>query len=516
MMEDTQEDRQRAEIFDALGHPTRIIILKALKEEALGFADLKKKVGIDSSGHLQHHLNKLDGLIKTDEHGKYCLSDQGKDALLSVQIVEKAAGSAAEEARSGRDWKRKRALKLISVLLVVALVVVSSVAAFEYAQLQTLLKSESSGSNVAWTHELGVNIAGFTVAYSKTFTVTFDGDLYCFDRQSGQTLWSQSLGGYIMSAQIIVENGRVFTGSRGSILNCLSEDNGNILWQFGANVSSSIASKSPPGFSVADGKVFMTGDGFYVLNATDGKLLWEYLDYGSLPDFVGTNGNWAVADDRVFAGGWDHGNKLYCFDSDTGSILWQYGITVNSPPIISSGHVFVWNYDNGTSIITIDEFTGLPYWQFDIGNTVFQPTLNSGLLLVGDANGNFYALTAAGSLNWTYQSKHEISNYPTAAAPKILNNTVVVGYEVGYVTSLNLADGKLFWRTPVSGNARSLVIGNNELFVTSGASGISLYTVDLSSGNIQASQTFNYWTLPPIFADNKLYIAADLKVIAYK
>ena len=54
-----ERDRQRAEVFDALGHPTRIVILKALSEAAFGFADLKKKTAIDSSGHLQHHLTKL-------------------------------------------------------------------------------------------------------------------------------------------------------------------------------------------------------------------------------------------------------------------------------------------------------------------------------------------------------------------------------------------------------------------------------------------------------------------------
>lgn len=29
--------------------------------------------------------------MKTDEYGKYCLSDQGRDALLSVQTIEKVA-----------------------------------------------------------------------------------------------------------------------------------------------------------------------------------------------------------------------------------------------------------------------------------------------------------------------------------------------------------------------------------------------------------------------------------------
>ena len=76
-----EQDKHRAEVFDALGHPTRILILKVLSEGSLGFADLKKKTGFESSGHMQHHLTKLNGLIKTDEYGKYCLSDEGKDAL---------------------------------------------------------------------------------------------------------------------------------------------------------------------------------------------------------------------------------------------------------------------------------------------------------------------------------------------------------------------------------------------------------------------------------------------------
>jgi DNA-binding HxlR family transcriptional regulator len=105
-LENIEEDRQRAEVFDALGHPTRIIILKALNERAMGFAELKKRVNIQSSGHLQHHLSKLDGLIETDGNGKYCLSDQGKDALLAVQTVENVAGLGVKknERRSAILW----------------------------------------------------------------------------------------------------------------------------------------------------------------------------------------------------------------------------------------------------------------------------------------------------------------------------------------------------------------------------------------------------------------------------
>ena len=134
-MEDSsriEQDKQRAEVFDALGHPTRILILKVLSEGSLGFADLKKKTSIESSGHLQHHLGKLNGLIKTDEYGKYCLSDEGKDALLTVQTVESTL-SKKEVKRKGHKHFRLT-LKPVAFLLVTLLIVSSLIAVYEYNQ----------------------------------------------------------------------------------------------------------------------------------------------------------------------------------------------------------------------------------------------------------------------------------------------------------------------------------------------------------------------------------------------
>lgn len=45
-------DSSRAELFEALGHPVRMKILEFLGKAPLGFSELKKKVGIESSGHL--------------------------------------------------------------------------------------------------------------------------------------------------------------------------------------------------------------------------------------------------------------------------------------------------------------------------------------------------------------------------------------------------------------------------------------------------------------------------------
>jgi hypothetical protein len=110
----------------------------------MGFADLKKKLGIESSGHLQHHLNKLNDLVKTDEYGKYTLSDQGKDALLSVQTVERTAK--LDTKQNGKIHKSKKNIALQSAVVALAflLAISSTFAVFEYTDLSNQASSYQS------------------------------------------------------------------------------------------------------------------------------------------------------------------------------------------------------------------------------------------------------------------------------------------------------------------------------------------------------------------------------------
>jgi DNA-binding HxlR family transcriptional regulator len=144
-----EQDRQRAEVFDALGHPTRILILKVLSEGSLGFSDLKKKVAIESSGHLQHHLTKLNGLIKTDEYGKYCLSDEGKDALLTVQTVENASPSNAKEKAHKLNFSHTLGSKPVVFLLIALLIASTAIAVYEYNQIGNVNASSNPNLNNA-------------------------------------------------------------------------------------------------------------------------------------------------------------------------------------------------------------------------------------------------------------------------------------------------------------------------------------------------------------------------------
>ena len=78
-----------ASLFEAIAHETRIRALFLLRDGVLGFSELKRKLGISSSGNLQHHIGKLRSLIEVNGDGQYSLTDNGKEALLAIQSIRK-------------------------------------------------------------------------------------------------------------------------------------------------------------------------------------------------------------------------------------------------------------------------------------------------------------------------------------------------------------------------------------------------------------------------------------------
>lgn len=77
------------EVFESVSHPLRIKILKLLSKSPMGFSQLKKTLGIESSGELSFHLNKMRSLWDKDSEGRYVLNKTGYGALEAVRSLEK-------------------------------------------------------------------------------------------------------------------------------------------------------------------------------------------------------------------------------------------------------------------------------------------------------------------------------------------------------------------------------------------------------------------------------------------
>jgi len=76
------------EVFDAISHPLRIKILKALAKTPLGFSELKRVINVESSGALDFHLKKMQSLIETDSAGRYILNAKGSAALEAIRVIQ--------------------------------------------------------------------------------------------------------------------------------------------------------------------------------------------------------------------------------------------------------------------------------------------------------------------------------------------------------------------------------------------------------------------------------------------
>ena len=76
-------------LFDAISHPLRIEILKELSKRPMRFAEIKRELKIVSSGLLDYHLRKLDGLIMIDRDGLYTLTERGFAALQAVEVANR-------------------------------------------------------------------------------------------------------------------------------------------------------------------------------------------------------------------------------------------------------------------------------------------------------------------------------------------------------------------------------------------------------------------------------------------
>lgn len=125
--DDAVFDASRAELFEALGHPTRIRILQALGETPLAFSELKRKTGVQSSGLLSFHLGKLNNLVAASKEGPYQLTDQGKEALRMVRITQ---SDLTEPPMRVKTPDRRQYIAAIVVLLL-ALASLSSIALYE-------------------------------------------------------------------------------------------------------------------------------------------------------------------------------------------------------------------------------------------------------------------------------------------------------------------------------------------------------------------------------------------------
>jgi predicted transcriptional regulator len=94
-----------ADLFEKISHPTRLKILELLQDNPMNFSQLKAALNIESNGNLDHHLKKLDTLIHLDAGGLYKLSDDGRETIQAVKVMESSIIPKRQTRYSMLSWR---------------------------------------------------------------------------------------------------------------------------------------------------------------------------------------------------------------------------------------------------------------------------------------------------------------------------------------------------------------------------------------------------------------------------
>ena len=428
----------------------------------------------------------------------------------------------------------KTRTKLLLIIVLVTVIVAAS--------LVILLENAPS---IVWQSNLEHFATDFTVDNGKIFVCDGWGNVCCFDAQSGASLWNTTVGSYVATGPTITfYEGKVYVGSRGSVVNKLDEDTGKIELTFQAPASTSYAQKSPPQFFVADGKVFTSEIGLAVYDANTGDLLWEFSFNG-----ITLSNATSVASESsyVFVQGTARINP------NNGTTLWGVTGAASDPTVVAQGRVILWNYnparssDEGHTLLCLNASSGDEMWHFNVGARMFQPTVSDDLLLFGAENGLVYVVNLSdGTLKWktwvddqllietyngyTEQQKSLIHLSDSLVHVDPQNNRVFWSVIVsnngqdeynGTVWALDLSTGDSIWTLPVTNNALiytepgnfvSMTLSKGTMYVTEHS---DMYFIDENTGVVKLRQNFEHYVLPAVVANDEVFVAADLYLRAY-
>jgi outer membrane protein assembly factor BamB len=396
-----------------------------------------------------------------------------------------------------------------------------------------LTGSTKTTPRILWQTDIESFASDFAVADGKVFSSDAWANVYCFDAESGKSLWNASISGYSNNGlPLQVYDGKLYVGTRGSVVNRLDMDTGEVELSYQAPVSTSYGYKWAPDFFVADGKVFAEQNGIAVYDAYTGDLLWNYSSYfGARPVNASTS---APESDYVYI---MDGSRV---SLNNGSILWTVPGSYSKSPVAAYDKVLFWNYspledhEDGQTLLCIDVSSGKEAWSFEVGARMFLPTVSNDLVMFGAEDGYLYAINFEdGTLNWrtfaddqniTKTNVLDVKAYSVQADPQHQEVfwSVIVSYNGtqpsnATILSLDLSDGDRIWTYPITNESSWNFVGatmlDNVLYVTESH---NLYCLDADNGSIRLRHTFEHYAFPPIASDGKVFVVADLRLFAYE
>ena len=318
---------------------------------------------------------------------------------------------------------------------------------------------------------------------------------------TNSVLWSNRTGDLTgaeaeLYSSPTVYDGKVYIGTRSSYVYCFDEDTGETLWTKKFDKVTWGICGTP---TIVNDKLFIgtEDEKVYCLDPNNGDMIWNYTTDGPVWSSA------AVYNNKVYIG--SHDRDLYCLDEDTGDLIWRFSTDhttygyqdygVCSSPSISNGRLFVGACDGNCYSLPLDDPNGdgvinstEMYWAFDTGCYVYgSPTVFDGRVYIGTGTYKravdpavyklFCLDEVTGAKLWEFQADSHFLSTPAIAYGKLY-----IGSLDGYFYCLPLVDP--------NGNG---VISETEIIWQFEASNVIWSSPAIADGNVYFSSGAPNW-----------------------
>ena len=345
--------------------------------------------------------------------------------------------------------------------------------------------------NIAWTASIGQGStatrrlnAGPVVSGGKVFTMDTGGDIRAFDARSGAIVWNARItlpgrnSNSAFGGGVSVLDGRVFATTGYGIVAAFDAATGKELWR--QKLDQPL--RGAP--SVYGNRVYvLTIDNqLFAINAETGEAVWNVAGTVEVAGLLGASAP-AVAQDTVVVG--FSSGELNALRAENGRTVWADALArtgrstamaalsdIDASPVIDRGRVYA--IGHGGRMATLELSTGQRVWERNFAGTS-TPWVTGEFVYIVTLDGEVICLTRReGKVRWVHQLDH-------------------------YKNAKKKTD-PIQWSGPVLAGDRLFVTGSNkELVAISPYSGEVLVTTKLDERAY----------LPPIVADNSLYVLTD-------
>lgn len=280
-----------------------------------------------------------------------------------------------------------------------------------------------------------------TVAKFRMSLGNHGNPLWLFPRNN-DTMWVTNTSSPVLSSPV-VSAGRVYVGTMGGSVLCLSATSGSVLWE---HVTGGPIESTP---AVERGRVYIGSDdrGLHCLDASTGKPIWNTSTGGEIKSSP------AVWQGLVIVGSNDYG--VHCLNATTGAPVWNFstGGWVYSSPAVWEGRAYIGSCDG--RLYCLNATTGVEHWRFEARYMPASPAVVGGVVLVGAYDDRLYALDAMTGAEMWNASIGEGGIYSSAAfdRPARLYVDAFVGDNGGHLSMIR--DGVVLRNWALGGSVKS-------------------------------------------------------------